>query len=100
MMTKNRGDKSELTSFRSEKATSKMVLAIYLGVLAPSGRHGMYSMLSRCVETLKPDSRAYYFDWMQLRYIYVAKTRATLLICNINDKHDTGSSERHCAGGI
>ncbi|ENC2564366.1 TPA: hypothetical protein RY356_000143 [Escherichia albertii] len=50
-------------------------------------------MLNRCAETLKPDSRAYYFDWMQLRYIHVAKTRATLLICNIYEKHDTGSSE-------
>ncbi|WP_227852674.1 MULTISPECIES: tyrosine-type recombinase/integrase [Klebsiella] len=79
MMTKNHGDKSELTSFRSEKATSKTALAIYLGGLAPSGRRSMYSLLNNCAEILKADSRADDFDWMQLRYVHVAKTRATLL---------------------
>lgn len=78
-MTQNHGDKSKLTSFRSEKVTSKTVLAIYLGGLAPSGRRSMYSLLNNCAEILKPDSRADDFDWMQLRYVHVAKTRATLL---------------------
>ncbi|BFO29861.1 tyrosine-type recombinase/integrase [Klebsiella pasteurii] len=78
-MTKNHGDKSELTSFSSEKATSKTALAVYLGGLAPSGRRSMYSLLNRCAEILKPDSCADDFDWMQLRYVHVAKTRATLL---------------------
>ncbi len=77
MMTKNRGDKSELTSFCSEKATSKMALAINQGGLAPSGRHSMYSMLTRCTEILKPDSRADDFYWMQLRYMHVANTHHT-----------------------
>ncbi len=78
-MTKNHSDKSKLTSFRSEKATSKTALTIYLGGLAPSGRRSMYSLLNNCAEILKPDSRADDFDWMQLRYVHVAKTRATLL---------------------
>lgn len=78
-MTKNHGDKSELTSFSSEKATSKTALAIYLGDLAPSGRRSMYSLLNRCAEILAFDSSADNFDWKRLRYAHVAKVRATLL---------------------
>lgn len=78
-MTKNHGNKNTLTSFCSGKPTSKTVLAIYLGGLAPSGRRSMYSLLNNCAGILKPDSRADDFDWMQLRYVHVAKTRATLL---------------------
>lgn len=78
-MTKNHGDKSELTSFSSEKATSKTALAIYLGGLAPSGRRSMYSLLNHCAEILAFDSSADDFDWKRLRYVHVAKVRATLL---------------------
>lgn len=78
-MIKNHGDKSELTSFSSEKATSKTALAIYLGGLAPSGRRSMYSLLNHCAEILAFDSSADDFDWKRLRYVHVAKVRATLL---------------------
>ncbi|EDE7185576.1 tyrosine-type recombinase/integrase [Salmonella enterica subsp. enterica serovar Enteritidis] len=78
-MTKNHGNKNALTSFCSGKPTSKTVLAIYLGGLAPSGRRSMSSLLNNCSEILIADSRADDFDWMQLRYVHVAKIRATLL---------------------
>ncbi|MEF3090588.1 tyrosine-type recombinase/integrase [Raoultella scottii] len=55
------------------------VLDAYIGGLAPSGRRGITSLLSRSASILKRGTNAAVYPWEQLNYAAVAKVRAALL---------------------
>lgn len=55
------------------------VVDVYLNGLAASGRKSMLSLLNLCADILQSKETAHSYDWTQLRYVHVAKIRATLL---------------------
>ncbi|EMH1844864.1 tyrosine-type recombinase/integrase [Salmonella enterica] len=55
------------------------VVDVYLNGLAASGRKSMLSLLNLSAGILLRGGTAHSYDWTQLRYVHVAKVRATLL---------------------
>lgn len=68
-----------LSARQPEVLSSVTVLNVWLGSLAPSGRRSMRSLLNLSAGILKRGVEAEHYDWAGLRYLHVAKVRASLL---------------------
>lgn len=68
-----------LSARQPEVLSSATVLNVWLGSLAPSGRRSMRSLLNISAGILKRGVEAEHYDWAGLRYLHVAKVRASLL---------------------